>query len=459
MQRFAKFVDVTEDLFACLKGASGVPEVVPVSIDPGENAVVYDRRAKEWAYFCHVENYSVRLPEPFMGTRAEMQQLVHDLREPQLTTQARMLLAVLPYKPVRDSSPFRGSAALEQASAGPSHTRPGAMGDAGQHLGGQEGFFQGMSPADPGDRAQLWGSDVPPDVLPRPGPPEMPPDLLFRTRGSMVAALRGFMDEGRVTLEETGREPPAHILSSLDYAIQQQAEGVGSEVLTLHDPLFVWEKAVDRVIRPTLSMVCGEFASVESARPCHLLSEAVRQLQAAVPPPYLLQAQFDLVRARLSEFWDSVRALHVARVQTEAQRQSAQALIALAAASSSRSSVSGASAGYARPGLAPAAAAEGGQLSLSLRAKDEEFMGKPPAERGCRFWSGIEGSCRKPNCPDAATHVQGQPSAWYQARSKVWAAHGGIKNELGNWTLPKVAGVKRPVPGGGEGGGSTFQSP
>jgi hypothetical protein len=39
MQRFAKFFDVTEDLFACLKGASGVPEVVPVSIDPGENAV------------------------------------------------------------------------------------------------------------------------------------------------------------------------------------------------------------------------------------------------------------------------------------------------------------------------------------------------------------------------------------------------------------------------------------
>ena len=90
---------------------------------------------------------------------------------------------------------------------------------------------------------------------------------------------------------------------------------------------------------------------------------------------------------------------------------------------------------------------------MTLRVTDEEYQAKPLPERGCKFWSGIDGSCRRAAaCPDVVSHVAGQPSAWYLARSRVWSMHGGVKNALGNWSMPRLTGVKRPPPGSGAGG-------
>lgn len=100
MPLFAKYIEWTGELFACAKDAHGVPEAVPVLIDSGENAVVYDRDASEWAYWCIVNGALMRVLEPFMGTREEVEQMVSDLREPRQPLQARMVLATLPRVPI-----------------------------------------------------------------------------------------------------------------------------------------------------------------------------------------------------------------------------------------------------------------------------------------------------------------------------------------------------------------------
>lgn len=240
--------------------------------------------------------------------------------------------------------------------------------------------------------------------------------------------------------------------------MQQQCAAITEEILTLYDTGYVWDRLLDKVIKPAIVMVLNTSAASDSARPCREIYEAVKQLTADTPPPGRLLAQFGVFHIRLSGFWDRMQAHHQQRSQQEATRVSAQALFALASAASS--SRGGLSANFGRlPPLGPVSG-EGGQLSMALRAKDDEFQRKPAAERGCRFWSGMEGSCRKgPGCLDAASHVQGQPSAWYEARSKVWLAHVGVKNELGNWSLPKLSGVKRPAPGGSEGAPGMFRLP
>jgi len=107
MSSSAKYIEWTGELFACAKDAHGVPRVVPVLIDPGENAVVYDRDVGEYAYWCIVYGALLRVLEPFMGTREEVEHLVFDLREPQQPLQARMLLATMPRIPLRVPSPLK----------------------------------------------------------------------------------------------------------------------------------------------------------------------------------------------------------------------------------------------------------------------------------------------------------------------------------------------------------------
>ncbi|WIA14104.1 hypothetical protein OEZ86_009485 [Tetradesmus obliquus] len=74
---------------------------------------------------------------------------------------------------------------------------------------------------------------------------------------------------------------------------------------------------------------------------------------------------------------------------------------------------------------------------------DAAWRAKPVGERGCQFWSGIEGSCLQPGCQ--AQHVPGQPSAWYAARAQVWQQLGCKPDEKGNYRLPTAAGYKRPA--------------
>lgn len=289
--------------------------------------------------------------------------------------------------------------------------------------------------------------------------PSGPPDLLQQTRTSMQAALSSFVDEARVAYEEQqGHEPPSHVLSGLDNGIRQLCGTVEGDVLCLHDTLLVWDRVFERVIKPALAMALGASAASEGVRPCHDLYEAIKQLTAGVMPPGLLRAQFDLLHGRIPGFWDRLQSQHLMHAQQEAQRQSTQALLTLAAASSSRGG-SGFGGPGPRPGLTPNFA-DGGQLSVALRVADEEYQGKPVPERGCKFWSGIDGSCRRAAaCPDAMSHVAGQPSPWYLARSRVWAMHGGVKNNLGNWSMPRLTGVKRPPSGSNEAGGAVGFQP
>lgn len=270
----------------------------------------------------------------------------------------------------------------------------------------------------------------------------------------------GFVQEAVVCFEELeGREPPPHVQSNLHYTVQQQCSAITDEVLLLYDTAFVWDRLFDKVVKPAIAMALGVTATSDCARTCHEIYEAIRVQTVATPPPGRLLAQLEFFMGRVPGIWDRLQAQHTTHAQQEAQRQSTQALLALAAASSARGAPAG---GLGRPPPPGPGSSEGGQLSIALHLKDVEYQGKPAAERGCRFWSGMEGSCRRgPGCPDAASHAPGQPSAWYAARSRVWAAHGGVRNELGNWALPRLSGVKRPAPGGGgsDGVSGTFPAP
>jgi hypothetical protein len=172
--------------------------------------------------------------------------------------------------------------------------------------------------------------------------------------------------------------------------------------------------------------------------------------------------QFRLFQARMPAFWDRVLLQHQQRQQQDSQRQSAQALVQLAAMSSS-SGARDRPGAYSRPGGYSAPPAAGGMAGIAphplfaaLRALDMEWAAKPAEERGCQYWSGLDGSCKRGDtCTDAASHVPNKATPWYLARSKVWQQHGGFRNPSnGNWALPKVSGVKRPLPGGDAGSGA-----
>jgi hypothetical protein len=294
--------------------------------------------------------------------------------------------------------------------------------------------------------------------------------LAGRTSAAMQAALDSFVAEAAVMyIEQFGREPPADKLAALHFAVQQQSSLVAEnpDILGVRDTRYVWDGLSDRVIKPALGLALGTAAPSEYARPYFDMRESIKQQTSEVQPPELLLAQFKLLSSKIPGFWDHVQQQHITRQQQDSQRQSAQALAQLAAMSSSSSrAVLGAGA-YSRPtlGLGLGAGAgfsgsSGGHPVFSaLKTLDAEWGCKPPDERGCKYWSGSAGSCRQgEGCMDAASHIPKQPSQWYLARSQIWSQHGGVKNALGNWSLGKIGGVKRPAPGGADPGASAFQS-
>lgn len=287
----------------------------------------------------------------------------------------------------------------------------------------------------------------------------VPAGLALQSSSIMQGALLGFVAEAGVVYRDlTGRDPPPDKVATLNYAVQRECAAVAENpgILSVQDTRFVWEPVEEHLVRPCLTLALGSAAAAAGARPWHELYEEVRHLTEEVAPPKLLMEQFRLFQARTASFWDRVLLQHQHRQQQESERQSAQALVQLVAMSSSSS----ARPSYSRPGGYSAAPAAGGMagsashpLFGALRAVDGEWAAKPAEERGCQYWSGLEGSCKRGDtCTDAATHVANKPTPWYLARSKIWQQHGGVRNPgNGNWALPKVGGVKRPLPGGDAG--------
>jgi hypothetical protein len=79
------------------------------------------------------------------------------------------------------------------------------------------------------------------------------------------------------------------------------------------------------------------------------------------------------------------------------------------------------------------------QLGSVRAAADAAMAGQP----GCAFWSGKQGSCYHADCPEAASHIPGQPSAKYAAKAAVYAAAGYQRDENGNF---RRGAVKRAAP-------------
>jgi hypothetical protein len=293
----------------------------------------------------------------------------------------------------------------------------------------------------------------------------VPAVLAQQSSSAMQGALLAFVKEAEVVVRDlTGREPPPDKVASLHYAVQRECAAVAAnpQILAVQDTRFVWDPVEEHIVRPALALALGPAAVSASVRPWHELYEGILQSAAVVVPPRLLMEQFRLFQGRVPGFWDRVLAQHQQRQQQDSQRQSAQALVQLAAMSSSNSSMRERPGAYGRPGgysTAPAAGGVAGAaphpLFAALRALDVEWAGKPAEERGCQYWSGLDGSCKRGDaCTDAASHLPNKPTPWYLARAKVWQQHGGIRNPAnGNWALPKLSGVKRPLPGGDAGPG------
>jgi hypothetical protein len=185
--------------------------------------------------------------------------------------------------------------------------------------------------------------------------------------------------------EVTGREPPLDKVSALRFAIEQECAAVqeNPDILAVRDTRFVWDRMSDRILQPALALALGSAAVVsETARPWHELFAQIQQLTAEVFPPQLLLEQFRLFESKLPSFWDRVQVQHMQRQQQDSQRQSAQALVQLAAISSS-SAGRDRSGGFNGPGAfgpAPAAGrtavAVAHQVFPALKALDAEWAGK-----------------------------------------------------------------------------------
>lgn len=283
-----------------------------------------------------------------------------------------------------------------------------------------------------------------------------------QTSHAMRSALNSMVLEAEAMHRELfGREPPPDKVANLHFAVQQECAAVADnpDILCVRDTGFVWDRVKEHAIQPALAMALGAAALSETARPAHDLFESIRQATADMGPPLLLFEQFRLFESRMPGFWDRVQSQHLMRQQQDSSRQSAQALQQLAALSSGRDRPGA----YSRPGFGFGSSfgPAGGSFAAAhpvfsvLRAVDAEWAAKPAEEKGCQYWSGLEGSCRRGEaCADAASHTPNKPSAWYLARARVWQQHGGVRNPVnGNWTLPKLSGAKRPA---AESGGGAF---
>lgn len=251
---------------------------------------------------------------------------------------------------------------------------------------------------------------------------------------------------------------------SLSLAPVVMAKAITAELLQYKDTAWFWDLFHNKVVKPGLAMAFGPAAGsipidVIAARPWHELGSGI----AAVPPSSssdpVLSIQIDFASHHLPEFWAKVSENFLARRLQDDARKQAEALAALASAATAAASAGAAvnrprfpswGAGSSSSRFAAAAAGPGlsavGALRADLEPVDRAWSAKEQAERGCKWWSGIEGSCRvAAACPDAAYHKVGVPSPWQVARGKVYQAHGGVQDNKGDWKLPgaSYAGFKR----------------
>jgi hypothetical protein len=286
--------------------------------------------------------------------------------------------------------------------------------------------------------------------------------VLQYTQTAMKLIVETFVEGADMACRELGHEPAADKLLSLSLAPAVMAKLVTAELLLYKDTAWFWDRFHDKVVKPGLDMVFGPAAGstsidVVAARPWHDLATGI----AAVPPsssgdPVLL-VQIDYANRQLPEFWTKVSENFLARRLQDDARKQAQALAALASAATAAASAGAAASkprfpswGTGSSSTRFAAAGSGssavGALRGDLEPVDRAWGAKEQAERGCKWWSGIEGSCRiAAACPDAAFHKVGVPSPWQVAKGKVYQAHGGVQDNKGDWKLPgaSYAGVKR----------------
>jgi hypothetical protein len=270
-----------------------------------------------------------------------------------------------------------------------------------------------------------------------------------------------FVEDAQRAALEHGVTPAEHQLLKVEAAIDRICNGLSIDMLQLQRSatMLFWNKVHADVIMPGLVMASGEAAEVLGVRPWQVLTAAMEHVAEGMSGPGLLLAQVTEFKLKLQAFWEKYEEVQDKRRTKQAADRSALAMEGLAAVGIASLGLRGRmfqpgggrahkyeeSAGM---GAGPSGATAVSGVGAALHAVDEVWKHKPPAEAGCKFWSGIEGSCRTPGkCGASTSHVAGQPAPWYSARARVWQQHGGITDAQGNYTIPHIGGVKRPATG------------
>jgi hypothetical protein len=247
-------------------------------------------------------------------------------------------------------------------------------------------------------------------------------------------------------------EPQPARMAKLTNELQQRKAQITDDLLGLKRTKLFWDSVNAQLFVPGVGEVLRASKLEMSAQ--HLSAAAWHDLLAGVlgvskAGPELLLEQITKCEELLPTYWQKVRAViekHQQQQQREKHDQAIERMAAAAAAAVSRP-LGQASASSRLPAMGSYSRSGAGDAVNSLRAAmdpvDAAWRAKPVGERGCQFWSGIEGSCTQPSCQ--AQHEPGQPSAWYAARAQVWPQLGCKPDEKGNYRLPAAAGYKRPA--------------
>jgi hypothetical protein len=279
-------------------------------------------------------------------------------------------------------------------------------------------------------------------------------ELLDRARYKVQSLVQDMRSAAETACIEQGHTAAADKLLSLSLAQTRLAEDISQEILTLKDTSWFWQRFAEQVMKPAFEMVLGSHpnaAPVEAlyVRPWKEVVDALSQDMPVPAGSCLLLAQMDHVRHCLTPLWGKVLDLFFLQRSRAEQSKQAEAMAALAAAASAsmpRSRFAALGGGQGRSiGASTFAAPAMAALRADLTVVDAAWKDKKPEERGCKWWSGMDGSCMLGvRCPDVASHVKGTPSPWHAARGKVFAQHGGEQDRLGNWVVPGgIVGSKR----------------
>lgn len=278
-------------------------------------------------------------------------------------------------------------------------------------------------------------------------------ELVSRTQEAFMTMGNEFFTQLTDHCSERQYEPEPARMARLSNELQQRKAQITEDLLGLKHTKLFWDSVNAQLFVPGVGEVLRASKLEVSAQ--HLSAAAWHDLLAGVlavskPGPELLLEQIKKCEELLPTYWQKVRAVIEKYQQQQQRERHDQAIekVAAAAAAAMSLPLGRASAGsrlpavgsYPRSGTADAAV---NNLHAVMDPVDAAWRAKPVGERGCQFWSGIEGSCLQPGCQ--AQHVPGQPSAWYAARAQVWQQLGCKPDEKGNYRLPTVAGYKRPA--------------